>query len=70
MPGTEQVDGVQLFKVAKGHHAVSRLLGFTLSKERVLSKTDIIEQLTKLRDLEFAKHCGPKTEDDLGIEDS
>jgi hypothetical protein len=70
VPGTELVDGVQVFKLAKGNSGLSRLLGFTVNKDtgRVLAKTDIIEQLQKLRDIEYAKYCGPKVEDDLGVE--
>ena len=64
------VDGHRFFKLAKSDHQVVRLLtGKSVGDSRVLTQTNIIEQLVGLRNEKYTELMTPKNAvDDLGVD--
>lgn len=68
---TQLVEGRTFWRVAKADQIVGRLLlGKACSSERMLSRTDIIEQLVKLRNSKVAELMQPPGPlEDLGLDE-
>jgi len=69
-----EVQGRHFVQLVKKNWVIVRLLGFKTSDKgestgRILSSTDIIEQLTALKNSKYDEYCKPLVEDSLGIDD-
>jgi len=72
---TQTVQHRVFFKVVKSDFTLQRLMGFKTSEKgekqgRPLSSTDIIEQLTIMRNIKYDEYCQPLVEDTLDIDDA
>ena len=66
----DKVNGRLYFKVCKSDHVIARLLlGKSFERERVLARTDVVEQLQALRNAHVESLINPPASDSLGLDD-